>query len=329
MKVALVAFFLCWLVSPLNAQVAPVAAQDDPLIFDKRLSEWTKLLQDENPQTRWTAARNLGRIGWQANAALPALLAALKDNDDSVRKFAGWAVPRVRPQARDIPALVEAFEAGLGGTEIGGGIAEALGQIGPTAQEALPALKVRPGIWSAFAVVQIDPNDQTGVPQLVKLLDGFEDRHVLTRLAILRALGGIGPRARAALPVLSDMMQDKDQYLHLEVACAVAQINPDDHTAFDLLVAALADPRTSNDDVAARQFGFLGPQAKAAVPMLIRALQAADNRDNLKRECIADALGEIGPDARDALPILRDLLTHTSRRVRESAALAIYKIDRQ
>ncbi len=52
-----------------------------------------------------------------------------------------------------------------------------------------------------------------------------------------------------------------------------------------------------------------GPQAKSAVPSLIQVLRDTILPDNLlsKHECAAIALGNIGPDANDALP---DLILH-------------------
>jgi HEAT repeat protein len=330
MKTALVVFCLCWLVSPLNAQVAADSAQDDPLIFDKRLSAWTKLLDHESPQVRWTTARELGKIGPPAYATFPALLKALQDQDDSVRKYAGLAIPRIQPQAKDVPALIKELKADRGIHEGGSSVAEALGQIGPAAKGALPALKAQPGIWSAYAIAQIDPEDKTAIPYLVEMLNGFEERHISTQSALLHALGRIGPQAKPALPVLMKMLRDEGMFVptRMEVAYAVARIEPDDDTALKLFLATLADPSNYDAASAASRIGFLGPEGKWAVPALNVALRGSDD-NNLVREYTASALGEIGPDARDALPVLRDLLTHTNRRVREAAALAIYKIDRQ
>jgi HEAT repeat protein len=314
--------WLCWLTA--SSFLADEVPKDDPLIFDRRLSQWSRLLADESPKVRWSAARSLGRIGPQASAAVPALIEALKDEDESVRMFAAWALPRVGPQAKDVPALIEAFKGRRGVS----GVAEALGQIGPEAKDALPALRERPGIWSAYAIVQIDSDDKTGIPYLIEQLENFEDRHVQTRMAILRALGRVGPRAKAALPVLKEMMLDKDQYLRMEVAYAVARIDPSNKIGFDILLTTLADVRKSDAASAAKQFGLMGAEAKAALPALIRALQAAGNGNNLVREYIADALGEIGQDAKGALSTLRELTTHPNQRVREAATLAIHKIEK-
>ena len=139
-------------------------------------------------------------------------------------------------------------------------------------------------------------------------------------MAVLRGLGLIGPRARAALPALKEMLKDEDQFYRMRAAYAVARIDPGNEIAFPLLVTSLEDRRHGSS--AAMMLKQMGPEAKAAVPALIGALDAIDNFH------IAEALGNIGPDAKAALPVLRDLLTLSSQRVREAAAVAIYKIEK-
>jgi len=312
--------WLCCLAA--SSIFAQDTSKDDPLIFDKRLSEWMRLLTDETPKVRWTAAQSLGRIGRPANAALPALVEALKDKHTYVRKSAARALPRIGPQAKDVSLLIASFKSQLGANERGG-VAEALGQIGPEAKDALSALKEWPGIWSAYAIVQIDSNDETGVPYLVEKLDSFEDQHITTQTAILRALGSIGPRAKAALPTLKKLMLDKDQYQRMKVAYAVARIESGNKFAFSLLLTSLKDRRHERN--AAQMLGSMGPEAKAAVPSLLEALNDFTRLGRF-REYIFDALGDIGSE--DALPTLRLWLNDFEQHNREAVALAIYKIER-
>ena len=64
------------------------------------------------------------------------------------------------------------------------------------------------------------------------------------------------------------------------------------------------------------------------MPALIAAHRTAKNTNVLFRYHIAESLGQMGPDAKDGLPLLREFLMHSSSRVREAAALAIYKIEK-
>jgi len=66
-----------------------------------------------NPRRRRRAAESLGKIGDKAQAAIPALIDALHDEDDGVRLCAARALGCMGPAARDaIPALMEVLAAG-------------------------------------------------------------------------------------------------------------------------------------------------------------------------------------------------------------------------
>src|SRR5205823_4583221 len=61
---------------------------------------------------------------------------------------------------------------------------------------------------------------------------------------------------------------------------------------------------------AARLLAKLGPEAKAAVPALVRALK---DKDSFIREAAASALGRIGPAAKSAAPDFIGLLEQQNR----------------
>ena len=74
---------------------------------------------------------------------------------------------------------------------------------------------------------------------------------------------------------------------------------------------------------AAQSLGNAGPAAKAAVPVLIRAL---DTEAALKKAAI-QSLGQIGPAAKAALPALRNMVQESNRSVAEFSEQAIRQID--
>src|SRR5205807_6062275 len=67
------------------------------------------------------------------------------------------------------------------------------------------------------------------------------------------------------------------------------------------LVAKLGNTDSDVRRAAAKELGELGSEAKPAVPALIKAL---NDRDLFVRRFAAEALGNIGPDARLAIPKL-------------------------
>jgi HEAT repeat protein len=89
------------------------------------------------------------------------------------------------------------------------------------------------------------------------------------------------------------------------------------------LIRALESPEPGVRENAARELGNLGPQAKRAVPALARHL--ADENE-LVRLCSAYALTSIGRDATAAVPDLQRALATDDRALRSAAAHALAKI---
>jgi len=91
------------------------------------------------------------------------------------------------------------------------------------------------------------------------------------------------------------------------------------------LVAALQDSESNVRGWSAQAIGEIGPDARKAVPDLITLLS---NPDEGSRNSACIALRGIGPAAKEALPALRALLSDSSKDVRQFAALAIKSIER-
>ena len=71
----------------------PMTSTDDPL------PDLIRALRSRVPADRLRAAKDLGRLGWLAREALPALVAALADEDAKVREAAAHAVGQMGPDA--------------------------------------------------------------------------------------------------------------------------------------------------------------------------------------------------------------------------------------
>jgi HEAT repeat protein len=178
---------------------------------------------------------------------------------------------------------------------------EILAELGPAARPALDEMVA--GLAdpdpvyradAAMAIAAIGPEADPAVPALEKLL-GDESAEPQVRYTAAYALGRMGGAAAAAEPLLRKLADSEDDLMATVAVWAAVKIRPDDATLFD-----------------------------AAVPKLRRALQ---NEEQLVRLEAAVALGEIGPPAGSALPMLEMLAEEDPVRiVREAAAAAVRKI---
>lgn len=154
------------------------------------------------------------------------------------------------------------------------------------------------------------------------------------RLSAAVALGKLGPDARSAVPALIGALRDSDEVDAFRVRFAIVDALASIGTAaVPDLIELLQDRDRGVRSSAVVALRGIGSDAKEAVPYLIRALE---NAASLKGPIsyalphyVAKALGQIGPDARAAIPNLKTLLGHPSWRVVVSAAgaLAVMKQD--
>ena len=91
------------------------------------------------------------------------------------------------------------------------------------------------------------------------------------------------------------------------------------------LIKELQDPDSDVRSIAAVTLGEIGSEAKDAVPALIQLLQDQD-AEGFVRANAALALREIGPEAKDAVPALIQALQDQDKYVRRDAAGALGKI---
>jgi HEAT repeat protein len=112
------------------------------------------------------------------------------------------------------------------------------------------------------------------------------------------ALGEIGPAAEMAIPALMAATTNHYHIVRNRAKAALMKIQQDSVVP---LLEALKDPRAPSWDQAAQTAKYLGTNAQAAVPLLVKALH---DTNVAVREVAAEALGGIasGPDV--AVPAL-------------------------
>jgi HEAT repeat protein len=275
-----------------------------------------KALSDEHPKVRSVAAATLGSLPPEhAKSAVTALLERVGADRGQPRIAIARALWRIEKHPKCVDALTETLNDS--DPSVRAAAANALREIGAAAKSAYPSLvelakdpdvDVRCAAVAAVVVVQGDPkatvaalraalNDAniqvraaaaaaTGglresaadlVPVLIDLLKDKDNANV--RRAAMRGLGNIGPSAKAAVTDLVGLLSDDEQRLRGDAARALVQIGVDSVPA--LRVAAGSENAYVRLH-AVNALGALTPKAPAAAEALVRALKDEDGQIRLQ-----------------------------------------------
>lgn len=280
-------------------------------------------LTDRSAALRQSGAAALASLGVRAQPALASLINALKDKDPTVAADAARAIGSFGGAAS---TAVEPLITAAGRPE-------------PVVQEA--AVK---------AIGRLGEVAKGAVPTLAKLLPATQPP---LQGAVAAALGAMGASAREALPSLEQGIASDDANTRAAALTAFARIESDNGRKVAILTTALADPAQPVRVAAIGELGKLGRAAEPAaeklyeltenstereqalevlgglrirnVPLLVRAL---GNSDPYVRQYAAERLGELGKDAKDALPDLRKLLEDQEDFVKRTARASLREIER-
>lgn len=289
--------FLASVAAWARAQINPA----DKAVVADAAARLEKLLASDKPSVRCSSVSGLSDLSAVLDAKAQDGLAQsfaglIADADPDVAVAAGAALVRLgapavaplREKLADPAARVAALEI--------------LGTIGGPAKPALPdmikALADPDEAYrsdAAVAIAGFGADAADAAPELSKLLESATAAPG-TRYAAAYALGRIGPAARPALDKLRELAAAEDELLATVAIWAALKIDPADSSLF-----------------------------ASAVPRLRKALRSGDEIVRLEA---AVALGDIGPDAKPALPIL-ELVAEDDplSSVREAAEQAIAKIS--
>jgi HEAT repeat protein len=299
---------------------------------------------------RQEAARLLCELGPDAEPALPVLLRNFREGDEreNVQTYVNGTLRGMGDKiAFLVPELVQNFTNNQLHIQIL--CADLLGSIGPKARAAVPALTAALEqerlSWSAAkALWRID--QQTNV-YLRVLIAGITNATETTRIHALYSLRWMGASAKKSAPMIAAALRDEDDQVREAAVKALREIDP------ALLESRLQEMNQQTGENIARLINVIrtgeypqryraveaiamfGEDAKEAVPVLIQALDAPvilkapwfthTAQHNLWR-VIADALGEIGPDARAAVPNLIELIHKSKHYAAMSYCPALGKI---
>jgi HEAT repeat protein len=328
----------------LLALIGSAARGDEPTEKDvqRLLGQLYKDLQSPDVNTRRRAAAALDKASYMITGMTQHMSQALHDEDEKVRLHAANALGTVgivdfaghclgHPAKLTIKELIVALQADKS-KAVRAAAADALGLIGAVAKEVVPALVqglndedgyVRERACAALGLIGLNerhyeapevlgPQAKRAVPALIAVIkDKKREASLRGRAAI--ALGYIGPDARAAVPALLAILKgDEPQELQGYTLIPLGMIGADEKEVIPALIAVLKDrKRASLHGGAAIALARFGPKARDAIPVMVQALDVRDVRDPKQAEMIQtqilDALGDMGPLAKEMIPVIEKL----------------------
>ncbi len=281
----------------------------------------------KNPLFQYSkqAARSLALIGPEAADAVPALTRSLKVNDAEVRAMAAHALAEIGPAAaKAATALTLVLDDPS--KEVKKQARAALARIGA---QAIPAL--RGALKSSNPSIRQQAADLLALrgteakEALADLVSLLADKNSAVRRSAALAVGAMGQAAQQASEPLKAVLTGPDPKVRAAAAWALGEVSSSAGLAVNTLVALFRDPVAEVRFQAAMSVVKLGP---ASVNVLVDAIP----KQNLANENLATrlyallAVGEIGPEARDAVPILVEQLRDSLPMIRSGAATALGKI---
>jgi len=312
--------------SNINPPLETVAA--DPL------PELLRGLASTVAADRLRAAKDLARLGWLARESLPALVAALDDDDAKVRETAAQAIGNMGPEAlATLAGMLTHSDKYVRRNAVW-----AIGKLGPLARPVLNDLCAglknsdpRTASGAAQALGNMGADAADAVPQLAEAMRGTNI--VLCRLAA-KALSQIGS---PALSTLIAHLQHSDPFVRGESAMAIGWMGPLAKSAVPFLTQVVRGPRASLNRMSppdvtpppakpAAGSGVWTADSDTITPAQTPAPDSVSTDDSC-RAYAAQALGRIGRAATAALPDLRAAASTGPESLRQLAEQAVRLIE--
>ncbi len=252
------------------------------------VAELISELRNEDPYVRRTARHQLAQMG--ANA-VPDIAARLKDADAAFAVELALVLGEIGPKAEQgVPALMKLLTRPDKGADLAA--ARALGGIGPGAHKAVDKLIAfgRAKDWS-YRFAARDALVGIGEASLAPLLRAWAAGDASVGAWADSVFRGLGARA---VPDAVRLLASDAAQARATGADALAAIGPNAHVALPALIGALRDKTGLVRRRAALALGALGPQATDAIPDLVALARDKERRAELQA---IEALGHLARDA--------------------------------
>lgn len=279
-------------------------------------------LSDSSAVVRMEAARSLWSLQHDAAPVLGVLESAADgDEYDAIRGVSETLAEIGKPA---VPVLIRLLE--NENEKVRWWSAEALGQIGGEAADALPSLSKAlldedSGVRDAIsrAIGQLGPAGAPAVPALVTAAK--ERRLDAGQLAI--AVQSIGTAARQAMPILVRGLAEGDESARSRIIDAICSLGVEDEAIVDIVTDAIERHRVRRAWSIDAFAKLKGKAAAKAIPILTESLKAPDD---YLREVAARTLGQMGASANIAVPLIREAMADKQFPVRLQAGLALWRL---
>jgi HEAT repeat protein len=301
-------------------------------------------LKDKDGDIRRKAAENLAFLASLdpqtkadvAAAASQALTDALKDKRGDVRAAVAWTLGEIGPEAKTaVSALIVALKHDQD-ARVTRAVIIALGRIGPNAKEATPALVeiVSNGganeqdTWEALG--QIGPEAGEAVPELIKIFEAAT-RNPNRQRRVAEVMGKIGDDK--AIQWLIRLTKDRNKFGLVGLTESGSKAEPAVPVLIDILKAGNKEKGDEGEELVWFRIAALGvlkkigPDAKDAVPVLVEIVQGTQGESSTLPHFAAEVLGAIGPTAKAAVPALSEAYDTEDTVLKQSIGKALKQID--
>jgi HEAT repeat protein len=271
-------------------QSAQGLASKYPTAVTALLPALTRVLKvDDSTAVRYAALQPLSKCGLAAAAAL--LEAAGTDKDAKVRTYAIAALHGLKVDPKEaVPVLVKRLQEDPD-TTVRRSAVRTLAKLGPDAvaplQTALADKINEIQLDAVTALGQLGDDAKSALPSIKDLAQKAD--HPSVRKAAVMALGKLGPDGETAVAGLIKGGDSATRLACLQALAPAMGQAPDKKLVPDLIIA-LGDEDLKVKAVAATLLGQIGPEAKSAVPALKKAAAGAEPA---VRELIEKCLGKI------------------------------------
>jgi HEAT repeat protein len=177
---------------------------------------------------------------------------------------------------------------------------------------------------AAIALSQHGEAGKDAAPVLVELIKG--NVRPLGLAPLYMAFAYLGPAARADLPFLTERWKAETQFDHrLALAQALLSIDKEQGKPAKEWLESQLTQNTALAPAVGVVMAKVDPKNAKLLPALMKAARESNTPYQTAQVC--EALGLLGPDAKEAAPLLRNVLTSMYLPARTRAAMALWRIE--